>query len=128
MQHQSLAEFLECGWSDGVKIKLREMAAQDDVKYLVAWDNAGRLSASAFTAKPSEWPDTAIAIWAKNKDLDPGVTSRTMLAVELVERDGLTVYAASKKMGINQSAVHRAIKRRADKNICPHCNQVIKTP
>ena len=42
MQHQSLAEFLECGWSDGVKIKLREMAAQDDVKYLVAWDNAGR--------------------------------------------------------------------------------------
>jgi predicted transcriptional regulator len=51
-----------------------------------------------------------------------------MLAVELVERDGLTVYAASKKMGINQSAVHRAIKRRADKNICPHCNQVIKTP
>jgi len=49
-----------------------------------------------------------------------------MLAVELVERDHLTVYAAAKQVGLNQSAVHRAVKRRAVNDICPACNQVIR--
>jgi predicted transcriptional regulator len=50
-----------------------------------------------------------------------------MMAVDLVEKDSMSVYAAAKALGINQSAVHRAIKRREDKDVCPSCNQVIRT-
>ena len=50
-----------------------------------------------------------------------------MMAIDLVENDSMTVYAAAKALGINQSAVHRAIKRREDKDVCPSCNQVIRT-
>ena len=37
-------------WSDNVRHKLRVMADRDDLRYLVAWDNAGQPSCSAFTA------------------------------------------------------------------------------
>jgi len=128
MKHQTLDEFLQSnGWSAGLTFKLAQTAENPDVKYLVAWDNAGQLSASAYTTKPDEWPETAVAIWSKDKDLDPATKSRTMLAVDRVEKDGMTVYAAAKALGINQSAVHRAIKRREDKDVCPCCNQVIRT-
>ena len=128
MKHQTLDDFLaNNGWSDTMKARLRKTSENPEVKYLVAWDNAGQISASAFTDKPVEWPETALAIWSKNKDLDPGTKSRTMMAVEMVEVGGLTVYAASKKMGINQSAVHRAVKRREINPVCPHCNQVIRS-
>ena len=128
MKHQTLDEFLQTnGWSDTLKDKLRKASQDLDLKYLVAWDNAGQLSASAYTTKPDEWPETAVAIWSKDKDLDPATKSRTMLAVDRVEKDGMTVYAAAKALGINQSAIHRAIKRREDKDICPHCNQVIRS-
>ena len=128
MKHQTLDEFLESnGWSANLKDKLQAISKNKATKYLVAWDNAGQLSASAYTAKPDEWPETAVAIWSKDKDLDPATKSRTMLAVDRVENDGMTVYAAAKALGINQSAVHRAIKRREDKDVCPHCNQVIRS-
>jgi len=128
MKHQTLDEFLQSnGWSAGLTFKLAQTAENPDVKYLVAWDNAGQLSASAYTTKPDEWPETAVAIWSKDKDLDPATKSRTMLAVDRVEKDGMTVYAAAKALGINQSAIHRAIKRREDKDICPQCNQVIRS-
>ena len=128
MKHQTLDEFLESnGWSANVKGKLQAISKNKATKYLVAWDNAGQMSASAYTAKPDEWPETAVAIWSKDKDLDPATKSRTMLAVDRVEKDGMTVYAAAKALGINQSAIHRAIKRREDKDICPQCNQVIRS-
>jgi hypothetical protein len=128
MKHQTLDEFLQTNnWSTNLKNKLRETAENPATKYLVAWDNAGQISASAYTAKPPEWPETAVAVWARDKDLDPASKSRTMMAVDLVEKDSMTVYAAAKALGINQSAVHRAIKRREDKNVCPCCNQVIRT-
>jgi hypothetical protein len=128
MKHQTLDDFLQTnGWSENLKKKLRETSDDPKLKYLVAWDNAGQLSASAYTTKPDEWPETAVAIWSKDKDLDPATKSRTMMAVEMVEVGGLTVYAASKKMGINQSAVHRAVKRREINPVCPHCNQVIRS-
>jgi hypothetical protein len=127
MKHQTLDDFLQTnGWSANLKDKLQAISKNPETKYLVAWDNAGQLSASAYTAKPDEWPETAVAIWSKDKDLDPATKSRTMLAVDRVENDGMTVYAAAKALGINQSAVHRAIKRREDKDVCPQCNQVIR--
>tara|TARA_R110000868_G_scaffold33512_2_gene121533 strand:- start:59 stop:454 length:396 start_codon:yes stop_codon:yes gene_type:complete len=127
MKHQTLDDFLQTnGWSANLKDKLQAISKNPETKYLVAWDNAGQMSASAYTAKPDEWPETAVAIWSKDKDLDPATKSRTMLAVDRVENDGMTVYAAAKALGINQSAVHRAIKRREDKDVCPQCNQVIR--
>lgn len=128
MKHQTLDEFLQTnGWSVNLKDKLQAISRNPETKYLVAWDNAGQLSASAYTDRPDEWPETAVAIWSKDKDLDPATKSRTMLAVDRVEKDGMTVYAAAKALGINQSAVHRAIKRREDKDVCPQCNQVIRS-
>jgi len=128
MKHQTLDEFLQInGWSENLKKKLRETSENPLTKYLVAWDNAGQISASAYTAKPVEWPETAVAVWAKDKDLDPATKSRTMMAVDLVEKEQYSVYGAAKALGINQSAVHRAIKRREDKDVCPCCNQVIRT-
>ena len=128
MKHQTLDEFLQTnGWTSNLKNKLREASENPHTKYLVAWDNAGQISASAYTTKPDEWPETAVAVWSKEKDLDPATKSRTMMAVDLVEKDSMTVYAAAKALGINQSAVHRAIKRREDKDVCPCCNQVIRT-
>ena len=110
-------------WSDNVRHKLRVVGDRDDVRYLVAWDNAGQPSCSAFTSTPDSWPDTAFAIWSKRGD-DPA-KSRTMQAVDLV-LEGMTVYAASKHVCVNESAVHRAMGRRKDKDICPCCNQVIR--
>lgn len=52
--------------------------------------------------------------------------SRTMKALDLVLQDGLTAYAAAKKVGISQSAVSRALSRREDKTICPCCGQVVR--
>jgi len=115
-------------WSETVKEKLRTLRFQDDIKYLAAWDNAGKSSASAFTDRPDRWPDNLIAVWSSRGD-DPFLPtkSKTMQAIDLVE-DGLSVYAAAKQLDINTSAVHRAIARRADKDICPCCHQVIRKP
>ena len=132
----TLDQFLnDLTWSDNVRHKLRITADRDDLRYLVAWDNAGKLSASAFTQKPNDWPDNAVAIWSKRGD-DPRPNalgdavaeslSKTMQAVALVLDEGLTVYAAAKQVGVHDSAVHRALKRREGKTVCPCCNQVIR--
>ena len=128
MKHLTLDQFLiDLPWSDNVRHKLRVTADRDDLRYLVAWDNAGKLSASAYTSTPDAWPDTAVAIWCKRPLPDTALAkSKTMQAVELVLDQGLTVYAAAKQIGINQSAVHRALQRREDKDVCPCCGQVVR--
>lgn len=129
MKLLDLDKFLyDLPWSDNMRHKLRVMSDRDDLRYLVAWDNAGKVSCSVFTQKPAEWPVNALAIWSKRGD-DPTASaakSRTMQALDLVLDDGLTVYAAAKQIGVNESAVHRALGRRKDKDICPCCNQVIR--
>lgn len=52
--------------------------------------------------------------------------SKTMKALDLVLIDGMTAYAAAKEVGINASAVSRALARREDKTICPCCGQVVR--
>lgn len=52
--------------------------------------------------------------------------SRTMKALDLVLIDGLTAYAAAKQVGINPSAVTRALQRREDKPLCPCCGQIVR--
>ena len=133
MKLLTLDEFLyDLTWSDNVRQKLRVMSDRDDLRYLVAWDNAGKVSCSAFTEKPSDWPDNTLAIWSKRgDDPRPGAVvqaaSKTMQAVALVLDEGLTVYAAAKQVGVNDSAVHRALKRREGKAICECCGQVIRS-
>jgi len=97
-----------------------EIASQD-AAYLVAYNKEnGSLACSAFTNKPEDWPDNIVAIWSRVPK------SRTMQALDLVSDEGLTVYAAAKQVGVNQSAVHRALKRRDGKDICPSCGQVMR--
>ena len=125
------------GWTPGVRAKLADLVKSNpDVRYLVAWDNAGKLSGSAFSAQPEVWPDRAVALWSKEvkpkaakvaKARPVAGSSRTMQAVALVA-DGMSTYAAAKQIGVNQSAVHRAITRRVGKEICSHCGQVVKSP
>jgi hypothetical protein len=128
MQILDLEQFLyDVSWSDNVRHKIRVMADRDDLRYLLAYNLDGKLSCAAFTDKPDSFVDV-IAIWSKRGD-DPTVPaekSRTMQAIDLVLDEGLTVYAASKQVGVNESAVHRALGRRKDKQICPCCNQVIR--
>lgn len=128
MQILDLDKFLyDLPWSDNVRAKLRVTADRDDLRYLMAWNNGDRLSCSAWTTKPDSF-EHAVAIWSKRGDdpTAPATKSRTMQAIDLVLDDGLTVYAAAKQIGVNESAVHRALGRRKDKEICPCCNQVIR--
>jgi hypothetical protein len=117
-------EFIFQDWTDNVRHKLRVVADRDDVRFLVSHLVGGKLTAVVFTEKPDVWPDNLVGVWSKRGDDAP--KSKTMKALDLVLDDGLTAYAAAKQVGINQSAVHRALKRREGKDLCPSCGQVIR--
>lgn len=117
-------EFIFQDWTDNVRHKLRVVADRDDVRFLVSHLVDGKLTAVVFTEKPDVWPDNLVGVWSKRGDDAP--KSKTMQALDLVLDDGLTAYAAAKQVGINQSAVHRALKRREGKDLCPSCGQVIR--
>tara|TARA_R110000868_G_scaffold9599_2_gene47277 strand:+ start:863 stop:1237 length:375 start_codon:yes stop_codon:yes gene_type:complete len=117
-------EFIFQNWTDNVRHKLRVVADRDDVRFLVSHLVDGKLTAVVFTEKPDVWPDNLVGVWSKRGDDAP--KSKTMKALDLVLDDGLTAYAAAKQVGINQSAVHRALKRREGKDLCPSCGQVIR--
>jgi hypothetical protein len=133
MKLLSLDQFLfDYNWTDNMRHKLRVMADRDDLRYLVAYEVSGKLTCAAFTEKPNDWPVGTLGLWSKRQD-DPRpetapAKSKTMQAVDLVLDKGMSVYAAAKQIGIQDSAVHKALKRREGKDICPCCNQVIKGP
>lgn len=127
MKQLTLHQFLVgLGWTESMKNKLTEFSDKADVNYLVAFNADGKLTAAAFTEPPEEgWPAHAIAYWSKVKETPATIAkSKTMEALALVDQ-GMTRYAAAKKVGISESAVHRAWHRRQGKNICPTCNQII---
>ena len=115
--------FLDLGFTDNLRRILQVTADRDNVMALSAHDKNGKVSAQAWEALPEEWPSETIGIWIK--ECKPK-RSRTMQAVDLVLDEGLTVYAAAKAVNVHQSAVHRALNRRGDKEICPCCAQVIR--
>lgn len=128
MKQLSLEAFLnDLTWSDNMRHVLRIRADRDDLLALSATVRDGRLVAEAWTVMPADWPDDTVAVWCKRplRDNEMG-KSKTMQAVDLVLNEGLTVYAAAKRIGVNQSAVHRALQRRDDKEICPCCQQVLR--
>jgi hypothetical protein len=116
-------------FSPAMQVRLRDHASRPDTQVLVAWDNAGKLSASAYTAVPDEWPEGTVSVYSKTPlpahAQDAVAKSKTMQAVALVEQ-GMTAYAAAKQVGINASAVTRALQRREDKTICPCCGQIVR--
>ena len=128
MKQLTLNDFV-AQFSPAMQVRLRDYAAQPDTQVLVAWDNAGKLSVSAFTSVPEEWPEGTVSVYSKQPlpahAQDAVAKSKTMQAVELVEQ-GMTAYAAAKQMGINASAVTRALQRREDKTICPCCGQIVR--
>lgn len=128
MKQLTLEAFLTLGWTPSMQAKLQGMADRPDVQFLVAWDNAGKMSASAFTEPPEAWPDTAVAVWRKHPlpaAAADTVKSKTQQAVDLV-RQGLSPNAAAKQLGVHASAVYRAITRTLEKPICPCCGQVVR--
>jgi hypothetical protein len=120
----TLAQFLGLAWSDNVRHKLRVTAERDDVKHLVAVPHNGKLIASVFTDTPEEWPLNAV-VWTKAPKVEP---SKTMQALRLIDDEGLTAYAAAKRLGISAAAITRAQQRRAGREICPCCGQVVRSP
>lgn len=123
---ETLDQFLyDLTWSDNVRHQLRVMADRDDVKLLVAWDNAGKMSAKAFTGEPDEWPDKVVAIWRK-QTLRDAMKSKTQKAVDLVLKKDFTPHAAAKAMELNPSAVYRALQRAQNRTLCPCCGQVVR--
>ena len=49
----------------------------------------------------------------------------TAAAIELIRRDGLTAYEASKRTGVAQSTIHRALARENQQR-CPCCGQIMR--
>lgn len=113
----------DLAWPETMRGKLRQVAARLNIKAIAAYDEGGRLRASAFDQVPSpdELPANLVALWVK----PAGQRSRTMEALELVAA-GLGPTEAARRVGIDPAAVTHAIKRRAGRDICPHCNQVIR--
>lgn len=117
-------DFLDLGFSDNLRHVLRVTADRDDLKALTAHNKDGKITAQAWDRIPREWPEGTLAIWLK--PAPEAQRSKTMQAVDLVLNEGLTAYAAAKRVGVHQSAVHRAIQRRDDREICPCCQQVVR--
>lgn len=128
MKQLTLPQFLALGWSPNVQAKLQTMADDPKVHCLLAWDNAGKMSASAYTDEPDE-TDTAVAIWRRAPlpvALADAMKSKTQQAVDLVRRDGINPNTAARQLGVHASAVYRALRRAETKPICPCCGQVVR--
>ena len=96
------------------------------------------LKAMGWPEIPSKWPPQAawchivgsdeIEIGEADPIAEPvrDLGSKTKRALKLIETEGLTPYAAAKRLRIDPSIVHRAAKRREGKKICPCCDQIIQ--
>ena len=114
------AAFLTLDWSDTLAARMRDQMLRDEVVALTAHRRQGRLVGQAWSQWPETWPHDTIAIWRRPVT----AASRTMEGLRLVEQ-GLTVYAAAKAVGIRAQTLHAALKRRAHRDVCPTCGQVL---
>ena len=130
MEHLTLDQFLlDLPWSDNVRHVLRTRACRDDLLALTAsrQPDGSKLSAQAWTKWPPAWPSDTVAIWAKRPlPNTEAAKSRTMQAVALALDEGLTAYAAAKQVGVNHSAVSRALALREANPVCPCCQQIVR--
>jgi len=125
MKYLTMHQFLiGLGWTEPMKIQILKTIDDPDVFYVAAFKVGETLKAAAFSEVPETWPENCIAVWARHPVRDDIKKSKTMEALDLVDK-GLSRYAAAKQLNISESAVHRAWHRRQGKNICPACNQII---
>lgn len=52
--------------------------------------------------------------------------SKTMAALDAIESGAMTVAQAARKFEISAAAIYAAQRRRAGKQICPCCGQVVR--
>lgn len=105
-----LEVFLALGWSESLRHRLADAAADPAVACLVAVEADGRRAVQRFTVVPDALPAGTVAYWTRQ---ERARRSRTAEAVLLVLRDGLTPYAAAKRAGVKSQAVYRALKARS---------------
>lgn len=121
MTHHDLDDFLFEVSSDNVRAKLRVMVGRDDVLGLGLYQKDGKQAAIALTEAPPA--DNAYDhLYLKPIERPK---SRTMQALDIVSQ-GQSAYAAAAQLGISESAVWRALKRRQGKTVCPCCKQIIR--
>lgn len=109
MHQVPLETFLSLGWSESMRHRLADAAADRAVACLVAVEADGRRTVQRFEAVPVPLPAGTVAYWARS---ERARRSRTAEAVLLVLRDGLTPYAAAKQAGVKSQAVYRALRTR----------------
>ena len=126
VQEVSAAEFLSLKLSTTVRNKLKAIFEDSNYYGVLAVNDKGKIKAIALEEEPEEYPDNTIdiaKIRVKSKAMS--AKSKTAKAIDLIE-NGMTPYAAAKKLGIGHSAVYTALARRKNKRICPCCKQVVR--
>lgn len=137
MKQLNLRDFL-FQFQPGMQVKLQNYLAREDLNVFAAFEvSPGKLSVSAFSGFPAEWPNRTVSVYCKQglrlepeapqtPEVEDDMTqSKTMKALALIEK-GLTPYAAAQQVGVSRQAVYRAIARREDKDLCPCCGQVVR--
>ena len=52
--------------------------------------------------------------------------SKSRLGIELIEKKGMTIYAAAKQVGMSYSVLYRAVKAKqaGGYKVCPTCGEI----
>lgn len=123
--------------SPGVREKVRAAAADPTVDAIAAYRKGSGYELRIYRDGAPLNPG-AVALWRPEPPAPPAppvspatgtldaVKSRTMQALDLILRDGLTPYAAAQATGIDPSAVYRALARQAGRDRCPCCGQLVR--
>jgi hypothetical protein len=115
-------DFFSLPWSEESRQRLDSAVESGLLAALSAHKKGDHLHAKGWDQYPPTWPPAgAIAVL----EIDPP-PSKTSRAVRLVESGKCNAYNAAKICGVSQAAVSRALKKRRESPVCPHCNQVIR--
>ena len=126
VQEVSAAEFLSLKLSTTVRNKLKAIFEDSNYYGVLAVNDKGKIKAIALEEEPEEYPDNTIAIAKiRVKSKAMSAKSKTAKAIDLIE-NGMTPYAAAKKLAIGHAAGYTALARRKNKRICPCCKQVVR--
>ena len=118
-------EFLDLPWSESIRQRLKETIDCSDYEVITAIHEENKLKAVGFEEIPETYPENVVGLYVLPTVLLDGL-SRTQKAIRLVTQKGYSVNKASKLIGVNHSAVFKALKRRKDKTICKNCGQVVR--
>jgi len=118
-------EFIDLPWSEKKRQRIKEIIDCSDFLVLAANHRNNDLKLFAFLEIPESFDDDTVGLFYLPEISLKGL-SKTQKAMRLVLKKGYSVNKASKLVGVNHSAVFRAIKRRRDKTVCSSCGQVVR--